>query len=138
MAVKTSTTKFLILSETHNIEIDELPEILQNQHKVDVLLHCGDLSHVGGIPSYKRALRLLGTSDAELKLVIAGKHDLSLDGEYWRTHLEEGDSPEEHQQVVNVMTGDLAEEMGVTYLTEGLHSFTLQDRRSFTIYCTPY
>jgi hypothetical protein len=54
---------------------------------------------------YKKALKMLGSIDAELKLVIAGNHDISLDGKYWRTHLykgvegddvEEDDDPEEH------------------------------------------
>ena len=80
-----SPTKFLALSDTHNLE----PYVFQdadsplyncNQPRVDVLLHCADLTQVGDMSAYKKALRMLGSFDAELKLVIAGNHDISLDG----------------------------------------------------------
>lgn len=132
-------TTFMVLSDTHNLEqIADLRACPQALPKVDVLLHCGDLTQVGGLSAYKKALRLLGSIEAELKLVIAGNHDISLDGEYWRAHLEEDDEPEEHDRAVEIMTGPLAEAAGVTYLTEGTHTFTLQSGRKFTIYASPY
>lgn len=106
--------------------------------KVDVLLHCGDLTQVGGTSAYKKALKMLGSFDAELKLVIAGNHDISLDGEYWRTHLEDDDEPEEHEEAVEIMTGPLAKAANVTYLTEGLHIFTLKRGATFRIFVSPY
>lgn len=50
-AVPSSKTAFLILSDTHNLELDTLPEnsSIRQCPKVDVLLHCGDLTQVGGI-----------------------------------------------------------------------------------------
>ncbi|THX39863.1 Metallo-dependent phosphatase [Aureobasidium pullulans] len=137
-----TSTSFLVISDTHGVDIHEntahpfqlpLP-------KVDVLLHCGDLTQVGGHGSFRRALKMLGEVDAELKLVIAGNHDLELDGEYWRTHLDEegGDELEEHDQAVAIMKGPLAKEAGVTYLEEGTHTFTLNNGASFSIYVSPY
>lgn len=70
--------------------------------------------------------------------MIAGNHDISLDGKYWSTHLEEDDEPEEHQQAIEIMTGPLAKAAGVTYLTEGLHEFTLNNGSTFTIYASPH
>ena len=81
---------------------------------------------------------MLGNIDAELKLVIAGNHDLSLDGEWWRTHVHDEDDSEEHSHATEIMTGPLAEEAGVTYLEEGTHSFTLKNGARFTIYASPY
>lgn len=131
--------KFLILSDTHNFEnTGERCALNQPMPKVDVVLHCGDLTSVGGISMYKRALKMLGDFDAELKLVIAGNHDLSLDGEYWRNNLDEDDDPEEHKKAVEVMTGPLAKAANVTYLTEGAYSFTLQNGASFKIFASPY
>lgn len=101
----------MVLSDTHNLEsVADLKATAAPipMPKVDVLLHCGDLTQVGGLSAYKKALKLLGSFDAELKLVIAGNHDISLDGEYWQTHLEEDDEPQEHDQVVEIMTGPLA------------------------------
>lgn len=76
--------------------------------KVDVVLHCGDLTNCGGIASYKKALKMLHAVNAELKLVIAGNHDLELDKTYWNTHLEDGDEPEDHSRSIDLMTGSLA------------------------------
>ena len=81
---------------------------------------------------------MLGEFDAELKLVIAGNHDISLDKEYWNTHLEEDDEPEEHDEAVGIMTGPLAKAAKVTYLTEGSHSFTLCSGATFKIFVSPY
>lgn len=106
--------------------------------KVDVVLHCGDLTQVGGLSAYKKALKMFEQFDAELKLVITGNHDISLDGEYRRTHLEEDDEPEEHDEAVEIMTGPLAKKAGVTYLNEGLHQFTLRNGTTFSIFVSPY
>ena len=77
------TTRFLIISDTHsaspeqNIGKDDiafrppLPE-------ADVLLHCGDLTMLGHLHEYEKTLNMLENIDADLKLVIAGNHDISL------------------------------------------------------------
>lgn len=94
--------KFMILSDTHNFDREEAEEscpLAQPLPKVDVVLHCGDLTQIGGLSAYKEALRMLGDIEAELKLVIAGNHDISLDKEYWNSHLDEDDEPEEHDEV---------------------------------------
>jgi len=69
------TTTFLILSDTHD---DAFPDPASlagpGPSKVDVVLHCGDLTMIGGLSNYKRAIANLKAIDAELKLVIAGNH----------------------------------------------------------------
>ncbi|KAK6433386.1 hypothetical protein LTR95_010442 [Oleoguttula sp. CCFEE 5521] len=145
MASHTSTTNnvqtsFLIISDTHNFEAATAEEgcpLAQKMPRVDVLLHCGDLTQVGGLSAYKKALKLLASIDAELKLVIAGNHDLSLDGEYWATHLDEDDDPNEHDEAIEIMTGKLAKEAGVTYLMEGTHHFTLSNGAAFSLFASP-
>jgi Calcineurin-like phosphoesterase len=144
------STRFLIISDTHNFEFDECYEscyLRQPVPRADVVLHCGDLTQVGGLSMYKKALKMLGSIDAELKLVIAGNHDLSLDGDYWQTHLykgDEGDDPEddddpmEHSHALNIMRGPLAAEAGVTYLEEGVHNFALRNGARFSVYASPY
>lgn len=140
--MSTINTSFLIISDTHDLDIHEntthnfylpLPE-------VDVLLRCGDLTQVGGQGPYRNALKMLGEVDAELKLVIAGNHDLELDKEYWLTHLGEkvGDEPKEHDKAVAIMKGPLAKQAGVTYLEEGTHTFTLSNGATFSIFISPY
>ena len=135
-------TRFLILSDTHNLEPDSTDSPLDHPlPPIDVLFHCGDLTHCGGFSSYKKALRLLSIIDAELKLVIAGNHDLELDKEYWATHLDadEGDEEADHGRAMEIMTGRLAEEAGVTFLRgEGTYEFFLRGGRRLRVYASPY
>lgn len=140
--MSTVETSFLIISDTHGLEIheDTAHDFRLPLPKVDILLHCGDLTQVGGHGPYRNALKMLGEIDAELKLVIAGNHDLELDNDYWLSHLDEedGDEPEEHYQAVAIMKGPLAKQAGVTHLEEGTHTFTLRNGTSFTLYVSPY
>ncbi|MCJ1228652.1 hypothetical protein MMC12_005313 [Toensbergia leucococca] len=133
------------MSDTHNFEFEDgFTEKPQPQPlrlplpKVDVLLHCGDLTQCGGSSSFKKAVKMLGAIDAELKLVIAGNHDLELDEEYWTNNLDEGDEPEDHIRATNVVKGHLAADAGVKYLDEGTYDFTLKNGARFTIYASPY
>lgn len=134
--------KFLVISDTHNFEFSDNAGPLQlPTPKADVLLHCGDLTQVGGISSFKKALNMLGSIDAELKLVIPGNHDLELDKSYWEAphdYNETPEDPENHDLAVKAMTGSLAGEAGVSYLNEGTHSFTLKSGAKFKIYVSPY
>ena len=139
----TITTKFLILSDTHNFEFTAEPSQLLRlpTPKTDVLLHCGDLTQVGGISSFKRALQMLSSIPAELKLVIPGNHDLELDQTFWASQHDEEGNPqdlEDHELAIKTMTGPLAAEAGVTFLTEGTRSFTLKIGAKFSIYVSPY
>lgn len=142
MTMSASATRFLILSDTHNFEFADETNNSRPFHqplpKADVVLHCGDLTQCGGVSSYKKALKMLGAIDAELKLVIAGNHDLDLDQQFWDTHLDEGDEPEDHSRAMDVMTGSLAAEAGVTHLKEGVYTFTLKSGARFSLYASPY
>ncbi|KAL9585727.1 MAG: hypothetical protein Q9212_001346 [Teloschistes hypoglaucus] len=141
----TKSTTFLVLSDTHNIEpqafIDTVWPARTEPPKIDVVLHCGDLTRVGGLSSFKQALKTLGTIDAELKLVIAGNHDLQLDKHYCTTHPEKhgkARDPDDHDKTVELMKGSLAAEAGVSYLDEGTYSFDLKNGARFTLYASPY
>jgi predicted phosphodiesterase len=66
------TSTFLIMSDTHNLETADFnPQdcpLANKLPKVDVLLHCGDLTQVGGLSAYKKALRLMSSYDAEVSI----------------------------------------------------------------------
>ncbi|KAM3075843.1 hypothetical protein ACMFMF_005192, partial [Clarireedia jacksonii] len=81
---------------------------------------------------------MLGSIKAELKFVIAGDHNLTLDGKYWQDNLEADDDRNEHQRAIEIMTGSLAKEAGVTYLEEDTHSFTLKSGARFNIYASAF
>lgn len=111
MSATTVSTRFLVLSDTHNFEFDDATGAFrQPVPKTEVLLHCGDLTMCGGLSAYKKSLKMLGSIDAESKIVIAGNHDLSLDGEYWQANLEDDDDPKEHSYAMEIMTGPLAKQ----------------------------
>lgn len=138
-------TKFLVISDTHNFEFGDPGQGSQPftlpSPKADVLLHCGDLTQVGGVPSFKKALKMLGSIDAELKLVIPGNHDLELDKTFWEAQRDDDGTPEDpgdHDLAVEAMTGPFATEMGVSFLNEGTHTFTLKSGAKFKIYVSPY
>ncbi|MCJ1449767.1 hypothetical protein MMC28_000095 [Mycoblastus sanguinarius] len=141
----TVATKFLIISDTHNFEFGDtaggLRPLQLPTPTVDVLLHCGDLTQVGGVSSFKKALKMLGSIDAELKFVIPGNHDLELDKPYWKAQCDNEGIPEDaedHDLAVEAMTGPLAGEAGVSFLNEGTHPFTLKSGATFKIYLSPY
>ena len=142
----TITTNFLILSDTHDFQFDDTSagESIHFQlptPKIDVVLHCGDLTQVGGVTSFKKALKMLGHIEAELKLVVAGNHDLELDREFWEAQRDDDgipEDPKDHVLAVQAMTGPLAREAGVTFLHEGTYSFSLKNGAEFTIYVSPY
>ena len=143
--LSTTPTTFLILSDTHNFNFADSSgssrPLQLPTPPVDVLLHCGDLTQIGGVSSFKRALEMLGSMDAEIKLVIAGNHDLELDQQYWEAQRDEDgtlEDPEDHEIAVKTMTGPLAIEAGVLFLNEGTHSFTLKSGAKFKIYVSPY
>jgi len=122
--------------DTHGVKLDENKQYPFSLPlpKIDVLLHSGDLTQCGSIRPFKDALEMLSQIDAELKLVIAGNHDLGPDPQYG---VEEGEE-EECAEAVALMTGPLAKKAGVTYLSEGTHSFTISSGATFTVYVSPY
>ncbi|KAL8689504.1 MAG: hypothetical protein Q9218_004843 [Villophora microphyllina] len=139
-------TAFLILSDTHDIEFDTFtkdvwPAQRKQEPRIDVVLHCGDMTRAGGISSFKKALKMMGSIEAELKLVTAGNHDLELDKHYWSTYRDEygnAEDPADHDEAVKVMKGSLAAEAGVTFLDEGTCSFTLKSGATLKVYASPY
>lgn len=139
-------TRFLILSDTHSSDpaqnTNENAPYRPPLPKADVVLHCGDLTMIGYLDEYERALCMLENIDADLKLVIAGNHDISLDEEYFQRmgpsrhgkHLEL-DTP---QRAREMWTGERARKAGITYLDEGTYSFVLKNGARLGVYASPY
>lgn len=138
----TVTTRFLIISDTHSVNFEDVKKcdgaFRPPFPKADVILHCGDLTGIGGLRELKQFVSMMGKMDAELKLVIAGNHDMTLDPNYWKTHMHDDFTKEQHQEALEVMTGPLANAAGITYVEEGLNTFTLKNGAKFTMYTSPY
>lgn len=83
---------------------------------------------------------MMAAIPAELRLVIAGNHDLSLDRAYVDSHKDEEDyedDVEEHEAAWALWKGEHAKQAGVMFLEEGLHTFTLKSGVHFTVYASP-
>ncbi|KAL8869514.1 MAG: hypothetical protein Q9198_007863 [Flavoplaca austrocitrina] len=84
---------------------------------------------------------MLSEADAELKIVIAGNHDVTLDEPYYekigkrKFHRNIG---EDLNVVKELWTGEKAKKAGIVYLEEGVRTFTLRNGARFTVYATPY
>jgi predicted MPP superfamily phosphohydrolase len=104
----------------------------------DVLLYCGDITEDGSPESIEKALQALGNIKAELKLMIAGNHEISMDKDYY---LAEGGLPEDvekTQKLFSPTSSSVASKSGITFLEEGTYTFTLSSGTSFTIYASPF
>ena len=136
-----SKVRFLVISDTHSQELGSNPKDRAFRWplpKADVLLHCGDITNLGGLSEYRSALSMLKEIDAELKLVIAGNHERTLDLEYWKKHRYSDEEEGDHEKAVKMWKGAEAAEAGITYLDEGMYSFSLRSRATFALYASPY
>lgn len=126
--------RFLVLSDTHDHAFPD-PASLP---AVDVVLHCGDLTMIGGLSNYRRALESLAACAAEIKLVIPGNHDVSLDARWWDQNLDSDDDEDEPVLARALFTLDDYTRCGVRLLEEGTHSISLRDGRKFKVYASQY
>ncbi|OAR00694.1 hypothetical protein LLEC1_07992 [Akanthomyces lecanii] len=126
--------RFLVLSDTHDHAFPD-PASLP---AVDVIIHCGDLAMIGGLSNYRRALDSLAACAAEIKLVIPGNHDVSLDAEWWDENLDSDDEEDEPVRARALFTLDEYTRRGVRFLDEGTHEVTLRDGRKLKVYASQY
>ncbi|KAF3344930.1 hypothetical protein VD0002_g7523 [Verticillium dahliae] len=78
-AVDAAAVTIVCISDTHNTKMDLLPP-------GDILVHAGDLSQFGTFDEVQAQLSWLATLPHAHKMVIAGNHDLLLDGALVAAH----------------------------------------------------
>lgn len=142
----TIKTRFLLLSDTHSHPLQP-PSAPDRAYRsplphAEVLIHSGDLSFSGELDEYRRTFDVIKSSDAQIKIVIPGNHDLSLDREYWNEMLErvDPDSPTGQpemraiaKEARELWTGEEARKAGIVYLEEeGVKTFQINGAR-FTV-----
>jgi len=139
-------TRICMISDTHTCPPNP-PQNTTNPYryplpKADVLLHAGDITKVGRKEEHQRMVDMLKAVDAELKIVIAGNHDITLDEEYYakfgrRRH--PGNGPLENTaEIRELWVGEEARQAGIVYMDEGLRTFKLKNGAQFTVYASPY
>lgn len=143
-------TRFLILSDTHaalprpaDVAIDNAVPFQRPLPAADVLIHCGDLTGNGRIDQHYKALELINSIDAELKIVIPGNHDLTLDRAYYdrypnaHCHWEKY-SDDVLREIKELYTGEKARQSGIRYLEEGMASFALRSGARLNVYASAW
>ncbi|KAB2099829.1 hypothetical protein AG0111_0g11954 [Alternaria gaisen] len=140
-------TRFLVISDTHAIVPADNIERKNASFrpplpKADVLLHCGDLTMIGLLEEYEKTLNMLESINADLKLVIAGNHDITLDEEYYARkgkNMHRGRHDKDlPAKARDMWKGERAKRAGVVYLEEGTHTFQLQNGANLRVYASPY
>jgi len=141
-------TRILVISDTH--ADDCVLQNVQDLPAVDVAIHCGDLTEESKLREFKGALKLLRSINAPLKLVIAGNHDLSMDGPAFDKKIEETNRPggsfvldPEHIYREYGFPGEAravfedARKHGIIFLNEGTHRFVLDNGALLRVYASP-
>ncbi|EEP77194.1 predicted protein [Uncinocarpus reesii 1704] len=72
-------TRFVCVSDTHGYSTADAGFRLP---KGDVLIHAGDITNRGSAEELDRSLKWISAADFEVKIVIAGNHDILLDPNY--------------------------------------------------------
>ncbi|TVY51731.1 putative rhamnogalacturonate lyase C [Lachnellula cervina] len=75
-------TRFVCISDTHNAT----PGGAFQLPKGDVLLHCGDMTNQGSFSELQKTLKWIEEADFEVKIVVAGNHDITLDTEFYNQY----------------------------------------------------
>lgn len=120
------------MSDTHGAELpSKIPTC-------DVLLHCGDITEDGSPESIADALEELSKVEAELKLVMPGNHEISLDKEFYLGEGGEEAATDAAKDLVSSDETSMASKCGITFLSEGTHTFTLSSGVTFSVYASPY
>lgn len=133
-------TRFCIISDTHTHGPNPKSFIQYAYReplpKADVLLHAGDLTMVGRVWEYERMLDVFRNARAELKIVIAGNHDITLDESFYNEtgkFLFHPNESENLEKVRELWTGRSAQQAGIVYLEEGTRTFSLKNGAVFTV-----
>ncbi|THH10266.1 hypothetical protein EW145_g1435 [Phellinidium pouzarii] len=119
-------TRFVCISDTHYL----VPP-------GDILLHGGDLSSWGTFKHLRKTVDWLRTLPHELKIIIAGNHDLSLDPN-WKAEAEDyGFDPKEVDASQEMMRSDVVRDAGIIYLDRQHTVVTTSGGKSWTVYGSP-
>ncbi len=139
----TIKTRLLFPADTHSklFPIDAMPT-----QRIDVAIHCGDLTHGSMLSEFRTSLQLLKALNAPLKLMIAGNHDFTLDIPAFDRKVSEATPALDPEDIIRVYgkPGDVrqlfdkARNEGIIFLDEGTHHFGLENGAVLTVCASPY
>ena len=125
-------TRIVCVSDTHNTT-PPLP-------KGDVLIHAGDLTNQGTLSELERAIEWISKAPYEVKIVIAGNHDITLDLPFYTEHglSFHNQHPQDPLQCIDLVQ----KAQGITYLNHTSKHIRLTDpagpQTHFRVFGSPY
>ncbi|KAK1760652.1 putative rhamnogalacturonate lyase C [Echria macrotheca] len=129
---QTRRTRIVCISDTHNCTI-KLP-------KGDVLIHAGDLTNSGSYSELSKAIQWLEKTDFEVKIVVAGNHDVTLDQPFYSRNWERFHSTE--AQDTSRCLSLLQSSESIIYLRHEPATVRLRDSKGpqtgFKVFGSPY
>ncbi|KAL4866884.1 hypothetical protein BDV12DRAFT_172216 [Aspergillus spectabilis] len=163
-------TRLLLLSDTHTTIPAPATFSTPYRHPLppaQILLHAGDITKVGLYSEHTLMLDTLMRHPAELKIIIAGNHDITLDEEYynrvgWLRHRYRAPDKQDHlarlpksnqrhsqspqggglespTSIKALYTSPAAIASGIRYMEEGPATFILPSTGAkFTVHASPY
>lgn len=139
---QTVKTRVIILSDTHNKKPFDSSDTERAYRSplpdADLLLHAGDLTVSGKQHEHEAQVEMLTEHPAELKVVIPGNHDITLDEPYYSSHLWKHRTRQDTAAIKEMYTGSQARKAGIVLLEEGVQSFELRNGAKFTLYASAY
>jgi len=147
---QTVKSRFLLVSDTHNL----IPKESHSEDVVfrtpfpsaNVFIHAGDMTNHGSMKELKGVIDWVERIPAEIKILIAGNHDLQLDADYWvmkdANDWAEGDYDygyeKERREQSMLCKGFLKSEdmkrRGIWYLENEVKEFKLTNGAIFTVH----
>jgi hypothetical protein len=143
----TVKTRLVLLSDTHFFS-PTLPDLSHQDvpfHSplpdANILIHAGDLTSTGLHLEHLLAVSFLRSHPAELKLIIPGNHDVTLDVPFYskkKPHMAGEEYPEDVEAIKALYTSPDAVADGIRYLEEGTHVFEISNGARFIVYASAY
>ncbi|KAH0606950.1 uncharacterized protein H6S33_002938 [Morchella sextelata] len=130
---QTAKVSFFVISDTHALQPDPDTIFRSPFPTCDVLVHAGDLSNEGTLVEYEQTLNWIKAFEAELKIVIPGNHDVTLDRSY--------DNKDDCVLTVaahELWTNSAARDANIIFLKETTRTFTLSGGAQFKVHTSPY
>ncbi len=141
-APQTVKTRIIILSDTHNKKPFDASDTQRAFRSplpdADILLHAGDLTGSGKQYEHQAQIEMLSEHSAEVKVVIPGNHDITLDEPYYASHPWKHRAPQDLLAIKQMYIGPEARKAGIYLMEEGVQSFQLKNGAKFTVYASAY
>ena len=129
-------TRFVCISDTHNAA----PNSSFKLPAGDVLIHAGDLTNDGRYTELRKTLEWIEKADFEVKIVIAGNHDITLDNHFYKQY--GGYFHAQHRQDPAACLELISQFPSIIYLNHGMAEINLLKddgpRTTFKVFGSPY